>query len=268
MLRDVLTGLPGVASWPCDEINYIWRHGNVSYPSDEFAPEMAKGAVCDYISRQFRRIASRQGVETVVEKTCANSLRVEFVDRVLPTAKYVFIRRNGLDAVASAIERWRAPFDPMYVLKKARFVPPMDLAYYGSYYMWNRLYRLFSSDRRLAFWGPRLRNMQDLLDRLSLVEVCALQWECCVKRAAAAFEEIPRSRVIEVSYEHLVSAPREQTHRIASFLGLDQDEAALIEATRHVSDSSVGRGRRMLDHEDVMRIERLAGDTLRKYGYL
>ena len=29
MLRDVLTKLPGVATWPCDEINYIWRHGTV-----------------------------------------------------------------------------------------------------------------------------------------------------------------------------------------------------------------------------------------------
>jgi hypothetical protein len=27
MLRDVLTLLPGVATWPCDEINYTWRHG-------------------------------------------------------------------------------------------------------------------------------------------------------------------------------------------------------------------------------------------------
>ena len=28
MLRDVLVKLPGVGTWPCDEINYIWRHGN------------------------------------------------------------------------------------------------------------------------------------------------------------------------------------------------------------------------------------------------
>ena len=36
MLRDVLCNLDGVGSWPCDEINYIWRHGNVKNPSDEF----------------------------------------------------------------------------------------------------------------------------------------------------------------------------------------------------------------------------------------
>ena len=41
MLRDVLTALDGIGTWPCDEINYIWRHGNVRYPSDELPRENA-----------------------------------------------------------------------------------------------------------------------------------------------------------------------------------------------------------------------------------
>ncbi len=59
----------------------------------------------------------------VVEKTCATSLRVEFVRAVLPDAKYVFITRDGLDAAASAMERWHAPLDLRYTAAKARFVP-------------------------------------------------------------------------------------------------------------------------------------------------
>ena len=35
MLRDVLTALPGFETWPCDEINLAWRHGNRALPSDE-----------------------------------------------------------------------------------------------------------------------------------------------------------------------------------------------------------------------------------------
>ena len=41
MLRDILSTFEGVATWPCDEINYIWRHGNMSYPSDEIPRELA-----------------------------------------------------------------------------------------------------------------------------------------------------------------------------------------------------------------------------------
>ena len=101
MLRDVLARLSGVATWPCDEINYIWRHGNLRYPSDEFPPELARPAVQRYVDRQFDWVSRHYDADVVVEKTCANSLRVPFVDRVVPEARYVFIRRNGLDAVDS-----------------------------------------------------------------------------------------------------------------------------------------------------------------------
>ena len=57
MLRDVLTSLPGVGTWPCDEINYIWRHRNARNPLDEFQPEQATDPVRRFIRGEFDRIA-------------------------------------------------------------------------------------------------------------------------------------------------------------------------------------------------------------------
>ena len=45
-LRDALTSLPGFKTWPCDEINAIWRFVNYSVPYDEFIVEHATPAVC------------------------------------------------------------------------------------------------------------------------------------------------------------------------------------------------------------------------------
>src|SRR6056297_942955 len=207
MLRDVLTSLPGVATWPCDEINYIWRHGNVRYPSDEFTPEMARPEVCKYIRRQFVWAKRKYRAHTVVEKTCANSLRVGFVDRVVPEAKYIFIHRDGLDAVGSAIKRWKAELDIPYLARKARFVPLTDLPYYGTRYLLNRIHKIVSSQARLSFWGPKLDGMDDLLARYSLEEVCALQWQRCVENAADDFAKISGDRWIEVGYEDFVNSP-------------------------------------------------------------
>ena len=39
-----------------------------------------------------------------------------------------------MDAVASALERWKAPLDLGYGLTKARFVPKTDLLYYAIHY--------------------------------------------------------------------------------------------------------------------------------------
>lgn len=268
MLRDVLTTFPGVATWPCDEINYIWRHGNVRYPSDEFTPEQATPSVQRYIRQQFDWVARRYQVNTVVEKTCANSLRVEFVDRVVPEAKYIFIRRNGLDAVGSAMKRWKAELDIAYLARKARFVPATDFPYYASRYLWNRIYRLYSREERLAFWGPQLDGMDDLLAEYSLEQVCALQWKRCVDRAEEAFRAMPEGKVCEVSYERFVAQPEPELRRIIRFLGIGASDEAVAAAVAGISAGSVGKGRQGLGEELAEQLQPLIADTQRRLGYV
>jgi len=267
MLRDVLTALPGMATWPCDEINYIWRHGNVRYPSDELPPEAASPGVQGYVRRKFAWVADRYRADVVVEKTCANSLRVDFVGRVVPDAKYVFIRRDGIDAVGSALERWKAGMDWAYVLRKARFIPLTDFPYYGARYLWNRLYRLVSRERRLAFWGPKLQGMEELLGQHSLEEVCALQWQRCVENAAAAFEKMPGERYLEIKYEDFVQSPEDELNRILGFIGRSADSDEIPRAVANVSPRSLGRGRQALGEDVTRRLDSLVGTTLRRYGY-
>lgn len=267
MLRDVLTRLPGVGTWPCDEINYIWRHGNVRYATDEFGPELARPSVAGYIARQFDSLAQADDLQVVVEKTCANSLRVGFVDRVLPQANYIYIVRDGIDTVASARKRWQAELDIPYLLSKARFVPPSDLPYYASRYFANRLYRLFSREQRLAYWGPVIPGVQDILKKHTLEEVCALQWQRCVDRADEDLARIEPERICKVSYESFVADPAAELSRIARFVGHELDEAEAGKMVAGVSAKSVGKGRKELGPETVARLEALVGTTLARHGY-
>jgi hypothetical protein len=208
MLRDVLCQFDGIATWPCDEINYIWRHGNVGYSSDEIPPEKVTPAVKRYIREQFSWVAKKYKAHTVIEKTCANSLRVPFVDKVLPEAKYIYIYRDGLDTTGSASLRWKAGLDIPYLLEKIRFVPVLDLPYYAVRYLFSHIYRFLTKERRLAFWGPSLQGMPAILENHDLLEVCALQWQRCVENAEAAFANIEPSRVTRVSYEDFVYNPQ------------------------------------------------------------
>lgn len=267
MLRDVLTNLADIATWPCDEINYIWRHGNMHHPSDELNSGMVCADVAEYIRRQFDWVARRYQARIVVEKTCANSLRVPFVDSVVPEAQYVFIRRDGVDAVGSAIQRWTAPLDISYIARKARFVPLIDLPYYAARYAGHRLHRVFSRERRLALWGPQLDGMDDLLARYPLDEVCALQWQCCVESARAAFEAMPSDRWIEMTYENFVRSPEVELNRILNFIDLEVSPEACAEAVDNVRPDSIGKGRAALDAHSIDRIEARVRDTLVRYGY-
>lgn len=266
MLRDVLTSLPEFTTWPCDEINYIWRHGNVRYPSDEFPPELARPSVRSYIRSAFQQISEGSPQETVVEKTCANSLRVAFVNRVLPEARFVEIVRDGRDVVVSAEARWTAAVDIPYLAKKARFIPMLDLPYYGMRYTWNRIYRLFSRQKRLAFWGPRFDGLDDALERYSLEEVCALQWRRCVERSGEDLQQIDPARVYRLRYEDFVADPEAELRRLLEFASVEFNHD-LQSVVAGISARSVGQWRAKLDPATRRSVERLIGDTLEQHGY-
>ncbi|MDX2505211.1 MAG: sulfotransferase [Gammaproteobacteria bacterium] len=267
MLRDMLVELPGVGTWPCDEINYIWRHGNLRNPSDEFTPEMATPKVQAYIREQFDNLANARNLDTVIEKTCANSLRVGFVGKILPEAKYVFIVRDGMDAVGSALQRWTASLDINYILQKARYVPPTDLPYYALRYLFHRMYRLLSKEKRLALWGPAMNNIDALLERYTLVEVCALQWKACVDQAERDFALISPEKIIKIKYEEFIRDPVAEFARLAEFLNKDVPDTVNEYLRKNVRLNSVGKGRKALGEAGVEKLRPLIVSTLVRYDY-
>jgi len=267
MLRDLLCSGAGVASWPCDEINYIWRHGNTRCPSDALTAGMARPWIRDYIRGKFQWVRQRYAAPTVVEKTCANSVRVGFVECILGAPKYIFIHRDGLDAAASAIRRWTAGLDYRYVLRKARFVPVTDLPRYGIRYLGNRVSRLWSAEGRLSSWGPVVPEMNKWVCEHDLPEICALQWQACVERSLQAFEDIPPERVSRVSYETLVTNYGDELPRIADFLDLDAGVLLGASVRAGINADSIGKARRCMPRDTLARMAALIDPTRQRLGY-
>jgi hypothetical protein len=267
ILREVLTRLPGVGTWPCDEINTIWRHRNAQLATDEFRPEDAGDDVCAFIRQAFEHRARRDDLAIVVEKTCANSLRLAFVDHIFPDARYIYLVRDGRDAAASAMKRWQAPLDLPYIMRKARFIPPDDIPYYASRYLWNRLYRLFSGTERLAFWGPRFIGMTEALEQYPLAGVCALQWKRCVEKSDADFKQINRSRTYRLSYEQFVCQPAFELRRLAAFMTIDVSSLQVQSLVADVSANNIGKWQVDLTESEQKCVEQLAKSTLQRHGY-
>ncbi|MBK4730631.1 sulfotransferase [Oxynema sp. CENA135] len=268
MLRDTLAQLPGFGTWPCDEINYIWRHGNTRKVNDEFSPELATPRAKKFIQTKFNELAKAQNISYVVEKTCANSLRVGFINKVFPNAKFIWIIRDGRDVVASAQKRWTASLDIPYILRKARFVPMADIPYYAYKYLGSRVYRFLSSERRLAFWGPKFNDMDEALKQYSLPEVCAMQWQRCVEKADMEFSQLESERVLYLRYEDFVYNPATELVKIRNFLQVDISEELSTKIVQDISKTNVGKWQDDLDESILKLIYPIIEDTLRKHGYL
>jgi hypothetical protein len=267
MLRDVLCALPGFGTWPCDEINYIWRHGNAGFPTDELTPDLATPNIRQYIRRRFDRLAASRRLLRVVEKTCANSLRVGFVDQVIPGAHYIFIVRDARDVVASAMKRWIAPLDLRYVAKKARFVPVSDFPFYAIRYAASRFHRRRSTDRRLSTWGARFSGMQEWLAEGSLAEVCAAQWRRCVELAQCQLSTVEGAHVLQIRYEDFVTRPDTELARVIEFLGAEVTAVQRRAAVEQVSAQSVGKWRAALSSETLAQVAPIVERTLAQFGY-
>lgn len=268
MLRDVLARVPDFATWPCDEVNLLWRHGNRSHPSDELTVDQATPQVGSFMQQQFDGIARKYSASTVVEKTCANSLRVDFVDVCVPDARFVLITRDGIDAAASAMDRWNAPFDLRYTAAKARYVPPGDVPYYALRFARNRIAsrRDDAPEAKVAsWWGPKLDDSRQLMERYTLDELCAIQWQRCVDAALNSLRLVDDERVHRVVYEEFVAEPVAQLEALLDFIapGTPVDP----QWVQGVSRGSVGKGRSALGAAKVQGLEQLVGPTLARLGY-
>ena len=272
ILRDTLCRMPDFATWDCDEINPIWRHGHIRHPHDCFDDVMATPTTIAFLRRSFIKAWKRFGQPRfLVEKTCANSLRVPFIAKAFPEARFIFLVRDGMDVVASAQKRWRGQMElPSlpYYWAKVRSTPLLDLPIYAARFVQSRLSMIFGASDHLSFWGPQYPGIQLDLKEMSLDEVCAQQWVACVESADAGLAALPADRVCRITYEDLALAPHAQVARIGSFLNARLEDAVIAEACEKVSRKSVGQGRRSLGEEGSdRRLLDIMAPTLTKFGY-
>lgn len=257
MLRDVICNLPGAATWPCDEINPVWRHGNLEVPHDAFPAQFARPRVIHFVRNRFARFAKRSQAQWLVEKTCANMLRVGFIHATLPEARFLRIRRDGRDVVPSAMLRWQAPLNLKYTLRKARFVPWTDFPYYLWRFAANRLSRLGKdkNERSVSTWGPRFPGMDKIVNEVSLAELCARQWQSCELAATEQLALIPSGQVLSLRYEDFIAAPLAAMVQIRTFLNAPWSDEVLADAVAKVKPGRPAGKRNKLDAAQLSALE-------------
>ena len=269
MLRDLILKFDTTVSWPCDEINYIWRHGNVAHLSDEFCSNMAREEVIAFIQNEFRKIVKSSNRNLVIEKTCANSLRIEFINKIFPNAKFIFIVRNGFDAAYSANIKWNSKYDLAYLYKKLRFVPKKDYPFYLM-----KLFRglvspnsnQFSFHRR-ALRGPVTVELLNLVGSCTALELCAYQWKHCVEASLKALGSMEANRFIQVKYEDLVNDAIVECERILDFLQLKASKNNIGSAVEFVRPNSVGVAGRELNENEYTLIQNIIQRTNDAVGF-
>lgn len=154
----------------------------------------------------LRYFYQRLGAGWVLDKTCINVMRIPYLYQLFPSAKFVFIQRDGRDNISSMMDGWRhGRTDGRFELSQFFGPFPDEVAINNSEF------------KEWAFFlAPGWREY----NHASLEEVCAFQWVASNRLALEAKKIVPSSQWIHLRYEDIFERPVEMFRDAFERLGL------------------------------------------------
>ena len=165
--------------------NSLWGPENNGWHSEAASLENAKPR---HRNAAFKFFYERLGAGWILDKTCINVMRISYLYRLFPNAKFVYVYRDGRDNVNSLMEGWRQ--GPRFALGQFLGSFPCEVKIEdGRFKEW------------CFFLPPGWRDYNEA----SLEEVCAYQWITANQMALASAGTIPQEQWIQFRYEDLFS---------------------------------------------------------------
>jgi hypothetical protein len=183
------------------------------------------------------------------EKTPRNSFLISFLSTTFPDAQFIHIIRDGRDAALSYSKKpWlQAASALSKKYDEAGGYP------YGPY---------------ARFWveSDRIKEFETTSD----IHRCIWAWRRHTESVLSAASQLPAKQYHELRYEKLALNSVEEAERLLNFLGIFESQSRCIfkQATARVKADSVGRWKHELSKEQLLSIEKEAGDLLSNLGYV
>jgi hypothetical protein len=184
----------GVADGPHSphEFSYFWQFFTDFGERDDLTDSELAAIDWDPLRRELLALAGWFGQPLVLKSINYVDYNIEWIARVLPQSRFIYITRDPRFVVQSILE--------------------------------SRIKR-YGTDR--AWWSVRPRDFASWDDREPLHQVCH-QVQDLQRAIAAGLSGLPPSVSHELTYENLVANPAAELQRIAGFVGGSvRDEAAL-----------------------------------------
>jgi hypothetical protein len=215
------------------DINFIWRTGNEGLPHDQLSPYSYSDQSHRRIDKYLERYS--KGYSVLIEKTVSNTIRIPFLLRHYPHAKFIFLYRNGFDVCESVMRQWELPVDQRYLIDKLKHVPLRHVLSYGLKFVTRNIKR----DKNNFFWGVNYPGLKEHLSNASREEIVAYQWRYCVGKMLEDKMTIPRRNLMEIRYEEFVDDPKGIINKTMMFLGMEQKSRQID--YRRIRKDNVGK---------------------------
>ena len=219
---------------------------------------LADDARPEHRTSALRYFYQRLGTGWLLDKTCINVMRIPYLYRLFPQAKFVFIQRDGRDNISSMMDGWRVGrSDGRFELSQFFGPFPEPVAIHGGEFKeWS------------FFLAPGWRQY----NHASLEEVCAFQWISANRMAIDAKKSIPSAQWVHLRYEDIFEQPVEMFRAAFAQLGVPftpdlQTRCADLQPTSVVSGRPKMQKWREHNPEAVERVLPMIASLMHELGY-
>ncbi len=240
ILGELLDKHPQVSQWY--EPYFVWDKGFRLTAHDERTEEDATPKVQKQILKDFCAYKKRKKCSVLIDKSPRNSLKIHFILKIFPQARFVHLLRDGRDVTLSIHKEWqrrrrivhnpnnRGQVDYLRahaVLKN--FLARQTYARDKLKALWFETHgHLFNQTKllnRLRWngeigWGPRFKDWEATYSQSSLLQFNAHQWRACVGAVERDWKRIPHQNRLMIRYEDLIVNPNSRIDELLYFIGV------------------------------------------------
>lgn len=165
-----------------------------------------------------------------LSKCPRNGLRMEFLLAIFPDARFIHLIRDGRAVCRS-------------ILQERQKAGRLD-----------------------AWWDVKPEGWRQW-ESMDPVDAIAHQWDNVVRAVSENGARLPPEQYIEVKYEDYAADPVAFVQRLTRFCEIEWPADAIREATRHIENRN-DKWAKEFSPDQIGRITKIAGDTLKRFGYL
>ena len=286
ILGELLDRHPQVSQWY--EPYFVWDRVFRLAPHDERTAGDATPKVHKRILKDFSAYKKRKKCSVLIDKSPRNSLKIPFILKIFPRARFVHLLRDGRDVTLSIHKEWqrrrkivhnpnnRGQVDYLRacaVLKN--FIARQTYARDKLKAFWFETHgHLFNNTKQLnrlrwngeIGWGPRFKDWETTYSQTSLLQFNAHQWRACAECIKRDWALIPQPNRLTIRYEDLITDPDLKIGEILSFLGVQNNREYKSTLPKLKADN-YNKWKREFTPKQLEEIHPILSPALVEFGY-
>ncbi len=235
------------------------------------------------VRQDFRRLLKGKDSSFLLEKTAANCLRLELVNKVFPNTKFIHILRDGRDVAVSTRRKYKGDIRKISSNRNLENQEGRRFRnfFHEIYHKINNgltLLMLISNSlrylrmslvllglRKRDFWGPRFKGFRKLYRNDTLIEVASEQWKYSVNSILDFIAKNPNKDILTLKYEDLITSPNTVIKETMEFI-LDKNfrEEELI---HDIKTSGFETWKDVLNEKEELLVNTRLSDLLKQLDY-